>query len=852
MKSFPILKQALATLLICINSFNGFTQHTHSETEKIATFCKVWGFLKYYHPQVSKGKYDWDHQLIEKLPLVKSCNTKEDVCRVYIDWIRSLGKIKTRKNLTDSTSRSFTKNLNIGWINDTTLFNPELIAQLNYIKDNRARHHYYVQKNIFAPYFEEKQYNDSVFPSEGLRMVGLFRYWNIINYFAPYKYLTDHDWNDVLIEMIPEFQSPIDTIAYHRAMYKLVSRLDDSHAAFFSKYIRQYNGTKYFPYQCKVVENKLIITGYFNDSLCRINKLLPGDVITHINGTPTEILLSEKLAQTAGSNPSFKLRNIANQLLTGNSDSVNITVERRNQLFNVTISRYEAGKYHYKWNDPKWPDREEIDSSTGYVYMGDLKPGQVKKTMKGLMDKKAIIFDLRCYPQGTGRKIARYLCKEKSPFSVFITPDLTFPGIFYRTEKQYCGKRQNRNYYKGKVIVLLNESTISQAEYTCMAFRTLPDVTFIGSQTAGADGDVLPITFPGGYKTYFSGLGVFYPDGKSTQRIGIIPDIEVKPTIEGIRSGKDEVFEKAIEFINRKDYSHIRILTEDIANFWIAYDRLRKCNDIQDSLRSIKELYFDKGTAGFKEFINKYHYTPQDYLAAIKKYSKFFTSIHDNTLLAYTIENELTQFFKKVREYYPAYKPLTICFLISPLQCGGTTANNYLFIGTEITASTKEADLSEFGGNEMGKILAFDTNVRERLLFIIAHETVHDLQRNADFDNYELLNRSLTEGSADFIAELFTGVRANHYLYDYGNSHEPELWKAFKKAIENNENTDNWMYNYDRVAEGVPADLGYYIGYRIAESYYNTSMNKKQAIRDIIEMKNPTEFLEKSGYYMKP
>jgi carboxyl-terminal processing protease len=383
-------------------------------------------------------------------------------------------------------------------------------------------------------------------------MVGLFRYWNIINYFAPYKYLADKDWNDVLIEMIPKFQFPSDTIAYHHAMYELVSRINDSHASFSSRYSKQYFGNKYFPYQLSIVENKLIITGYFNDSICKINKLKPGDVITQINGAPVEKIISDKCMQLAGSNESFKLRNLANMLLTGKSDSVNVIVERQNQLFTATVLRYQASKYKYKWNNPKLPDIKDLGSTIGYVNMGDLKPSEVNKVMRSLMNKKEIIFDLRCYPNGTGKKISKYLNKEKSPFSIFLAQDLTFPGMFYWTRKYYCGKKRNNNYYKGEVIVLLNENTLSQAEYTCMAFKTAPNVTFIGSQTAGADGDVLEITFPGGYKTYFSGLGVFYPDGMATQRIGILPDLEVKPTIEGIRSGKDEVFEKAIEFANRK------------------------------------------------------------------------------------------------------------------------------------------------------------------------------------------------------------------------------------------------------------------------------------------------------------
>ena len=46
-----------------------------------------------------------------------------------------------------------------------------------------------------------------------------------------------------------------------------------------------------------------------------------------------------------------------------------------------------------------------------------------------------------------------------------------------------------------------------------------------------------------------SGIGIFYPDGKPTQRIGIIPDLEIKPTIAGIRAGRDEVLEAAIHQI---------------------------------------------------------------------------------------------------------------------------------------------------------------------------------------------------------------------------------------------------------------------------------------------------------------
>jgi C-terminal processing protease CtpA/Prc len=80
-----------------------------------------------------------------------------------------------------------------------------------------------------------------------------------------------------------------------------------------------------------------------------------------------------------------------------------------------------------------------------------------------------------------------------------------------------------------------------------MAFQTADKVVTVGNQTAGADGDVVIFEYIGGYRTAISGNGVLYPNGTETQRKGIIIDIEIKPTIKGLRQGRDEVLEKAIE-----------------------------------------------------------------------------------------------------------------------------------------------------------------------------------------------------------------------------------------------------------------------------------------------------------------
>ena len=84
------------------------------------------------------------------------------------------------------------------------------------------------------------------------------------------------------------------------------------------------------------------------------------------------------------------------------------------------------------------------------------------------------------------------------------------------------------------------------------------------AQIAGADGNVSPIALPGGLRTAISGIGVFYPDKRPTQRVGIIPDVTVRPTLAGVRAGRDEVLEVGLRQILGPDATdqEIRALSQ--------------------------------------------------------------------------------------------------------------------------------------------------------------------------------------------------------------------------------------------------------------------------------------------------
>ncbi|HEY4843995.1 MAG TPA: DUF2268 domain-containing putative Zn-dependent protease [Terriglobales bacterium] len=138
-------------------------------------------------------------------------------------------------------------------------------------------------------------------------------------------------------------------------------------------------------------------------------------------------------------------------------------------------------------------------------------------------------------------------------------------------------------------------------------------------------------------------------------------------------------------------------------------------------------------------------------------------------------------------------------------------------------------------------------NVEDRFVNVIAHEYTHvqQAQALADDEHPTVLEMSLIEGAADFTAELISGEISSYQFVGTMKGREKEIETAF---VPDEDKTDisKWLYNGTREK---PGDLGYWVGYRIVKSYYQHSVDKRQAFREILEMTDPKAFLAKSGWY---
>lgn len=520
----------------------------------------VWGFLKYYHPNIAAGDYNWDYELFRILPKIMNAKSDQDRDAILTNWIKNLGICKVAKK-TYELNQEVKMRPDLDWITNSN-FTINLTSQLLKVKNaERKKTHYYMNlwDDWYPQFKNEKAYPDMKYPDDGFRLLSLYRYWNIIQYYFPYRNLIEEDWKEVLMEFVPKFIHAANELEYKLVVMELIVRIHDSHADIRGKYrdstLRNYYGVNRAPIETNFIENKLVVTNFYTKGLNEISGLQAGDIISTINNKSVENIVSENLKYSSGSNYPTQLRTMAFSLLRTSDTILNIEFIR-NGISEFKKIKGLVANFNYGISNAKYlvgiKDTcfKLITPNIAYINAWTLKSEHVSSIINEIKDTKGMIIDLRRSSSTGLGALSEYLLPDSIAFAKWTVGNILHPGtfIFHKTAKSGT---KNNDYYKGKVIILVNEYTQSSLEYATMVLETAPNAIVIGSTTAGADGNVTYFHLPGGIKTLISGVGVYYPDGTETQRVGIVPDIFVKPTIEGIRLGKDEVLEKAVEVINK-------------------------------------------------------------------------------------------------------------------------------------------------------------------------------------------------------------------------------------------------------------------------------------------------------------
>jgi C-terminal processing protease CtpA/Prc len=292
----------------------------------------------------------------------------------------------------------------------------------------------------------------------------------------------------------------------------------------------------------------MVVTGFASPEAEKASGLFVGDVVTGLDGVPVIRLIEQWTPYYAVSNDAARMRDMARSLTRGACVDVSMDILRGGLERKIDVHRTEAKDSGRRTHDLPGETFRLLSKDIAYLKLSSVKSSDAARYVEQAAGTKGLIIDIRNYPsQFMVFALGQLLVDKDTPFARFTRGDPSTPGAFHWTQPLSLTPRAP--HYAGKVVILTDETSQSQAEYTAMAFRSAPNAIVVGSTTAGADGNVSEFLLPGGHRTMISGIGVFYPDRRPTQRVGIIPDVESRPTIAGIRDGRDEVLEQGLRQI---------------------------------------------------------------------------------------------------------------------------------------------------------------------------------------------------------------------------------------------------------------------------------------------------------------
>lgn len=527
---------------------------SNTQVANLVVLGKVWGFLKYHHPAVTAGKFNWDNALFDVLPSILAAADRPSANTALAEWIEGLGSVPPCNPCVTFPNKNLALRPDLGWIHDASYLGERLSGLLSGIYTNRTGNQFYVDlaEGIGNPLFvHETVHSQGSFPDAGLQLLGLFRFWNIIEYWYPNRNITGTSWDQVLADLIPGFAAATNFQDYQLMLMRAIAAIHDTHANLWSSIAtRPPSGACRLPLHLRFVQNQAVVAAFDDGVQASGTPFQIGDVIVELDGQTVADLVAQWAPYYGASNPVALRRQIAMYMTRGDCGDTSVTIQRNGNAMPIQATRERinfATDFNWWPHDLPGPTFQLLSPQVAYLKLSSVKVDEAAHYIQQAAGTKGLIIDIRNYPsEFVVYALGALLASKQTPFVRFAKADLRNPGAFYWAPPATLFPENP--HYAGKLIVLVDNRTQSQAEFTTMAFRAA-GATVVGSTTAGADGDVSNVPLPGELRAYISGTGIFYPDKTPTQRVGIVPDVIVNPTITDIADGVDPVLEKAISLI---------------------------------------------------------------------------------------------------------------------------------------------------------------------------------------------------------------------------------------------------------------------------------------------------------------
>ncbi|MDF1698325.1 MAG: S41 family peptidase [Saprospiraceae bacterium] len=584
---FGLLAIFLLSSLSCSEEYN--------KIDGLKAFSKVYGYVKYFHPSEEAAQLDWNYFASYGAKEIEKCGNKDelvvtlkelfkpiapgivflekespydfnaitpkDTSQYEVTYWQHLGVAKDMnynygiyKSIRVNSSSIVEGNEDVKSIKWDAIFDehpsfgelieaeivPGVFCQIPMVLYNLDEQTF-PKSELFKSFHDKVKKADRKPESRAMRLGNVINIYNVFHHFYPYFDVLDLDWESEFVKALTQSRKDSTDIDHLVTLEKFTSPLKDGHL--------WVKGPKTGAYQPPVnwefVEGQLVITEILSDSI-EVNL---GDVVTKIDNVPVDDYFDEVKSTISAGTEGWANYIAYGKSMFGKKDTP-ITIE----IEGKKITLYRDGKYTF--GVAKIPIQahryKKLDHNIYYLNLSTIEMDTITTLLPELETAKGIICDMRGYPNGNHGLIS-HLMKENDTTKGW----MKIPKVIRPDQKGNPGYQDEdwgleaKEPYLGdkKVVFLIDGRAISYAESYMGYIEGYDLATIVGQPTAGTNGNLNSFNLLGGYAISWTGMKVLKHNGSQHHAVGIVPDIVVNRTIEGVKTGKDEYLEKAIELI---------------------------------------------------------------------------------------------------------------------------------------------------------------------------------------------------------------------------------------------------------------------------------------------------------------
>lgn len=545
-----------------------------NEQDRLIATAKLWTTVKYFHPYLAYRAIDWDKALVDALPKIRGANSAADYSNSLARMLDALhdpatyvlsGSAPRSNSLPAAAQRIFIHNGLTSPAFHVEAPGPakSILIPMGQGVEAVVRLSEPVPPDRLPPYptpQPDRAYNEPRYPAPEYRILAAYKIWAVIHYFFAYRDLMDEDWDDVFASYLPKFIAAKDAREYNLVICEMIVHISDSHADVRSADLSEYFGEAPAGLRLRLIDKKPVITAILDEDAKTAGVQL-GDIVTGIDGEDIVARVNRQARYISASTQQSLGERVIERLLNGAEGSTAaLTLRGSNDESKRANLKRSKGYLRALQSERTGEIVKALPGNIGYADLNRLPPDQVDGMFEKFSGTKAIIFDARGSGQATAPSIAAHLAAKSDVAAAIVTgpltltPDLTIRGQLTSTASFFFVQAlppPRDPVYAGKVVMLIDERTIGEAEHTGLFLEAANNTTFIGSASAGADGEATQFVVPGGVTISFSSQDIRHGNAGKLQRLGISPNESISPTVAGIRARRDEVLERAIEYVSR-------------------------------------------------------------------------------------------------------------------------------------------------------------------------------------------------------------------------------------------------------------------------------------------------------------